>query len=253
MSGAESFLFLFLLFLCFRFHRYTSKHGSFVSKSITRREFRENDVELIINGNRGRKETKRNRNTMKRTSSFQVLQAAAAAAAAADGMAFDRPKDGNDLYAELLPSVKILKSEVVDDSTKDNINNNGCITAAICDNNVFAPPQNMGITESSSTTSTTDNNYNSIYNIQQRQQHKNGNEMIELQPIKVLKSDEEPTKGNNICSPPQQYDNIEYDSRSRILIPERDSSSSSPSNSVYSNNIYVNPKTSEFSTPNKNR
>ncbi len=136
---------------------------------------------------------------MKRNSSLQILQAAAAAAAAADGMAFDRPKNENDV-AELYP-LKTMKSDS-HDSTKDQ-NSNSCCTAT-CDIHNFGCSRKMGIMErNDSTASLTtvmtameDDPYKDIFDAQQRLP-KNGNEVAELQPVQMTKSDDESTKDNN--------------------------------------------------------
>ncbi len=105
-------------------------------------------------------------------SSFTVLQAAAAVAAAADGMAFDRPKNENHL----------------DYSAKGS----GYTTNTAPRNVIeFIPPIMLTNTVESNNTTTTafkDNHYSNLSYIEQRQP-KNGHGVAKLQSVEIPKNE----------------------------------------------------------------
>ncbi len=118
-------------------------------------------------------------------SSFTLLQAAAAVAAAADGMAFDRPKNENDW----------------DNSTEGN----DCTihTTLHCVNEAIAPIVLPNTAERNCTTTKTaiNDNYNSILNYLELIQPKYGNEVAKFQSVKTGQIDYKSLKMDKLNYP----------------------------------------------------
>ncbi len=128
-------------------------------------------------------ERQKERVKMKRNeSSFTVLQAAAAVAAAADGMAFDRPKNENHL----------------DYSTEGNGYTTNTAPRDVID---FLLPNVWTNTVESNYTTTPaaikDNHYSNSNYIEQRQPKK-GHEVAELQSVKMPKREDKRTKNHEL-------------------------------------------------------